>query len=134
MHVRRGDYITDPLAITYHGVCSPEYYKSAIAYIEQHVDNPHFFIFSDDYEWSKENFKFINHPVTCVQGSEGKDYEDMELIRECKHNIIANSTFGWWGAWLNPKKDKIMIGPKKWFKNSPKSDIKDLLTDDWVKL
>ncbi|HEY4494538.1 MAG TPA: alpha-1,2-fucosyltransferase [Candidatus Paceibacterota bacterium] len=134
LHVRRGDYTTDPLAITYHGVCSPEYYKKAIAYIEEHVPSPHFFIFSDDYEWSKENFKFINHPVTCVKGSEGKDYEDMELVRECKHNIIANSTFGWWGAWLNPKKDKIMIGPKKWFANAPKGDTKDLLTDEWIKL
>lgn len=134
VHVRRGDYTTDPLAIKYHGICSQDYYKSAIKYIEENVSSPHFFIFSDDYKWSSNNFKYLKYPVTYIKGSEGKDYDDLSLMKECKHHIISNSTFGWWGAWLNPRKDKKVIAPKLWFKNAPKADTKDLLPKEWIKI
>lgn len=133
LHVRRGDYVTDPAAVVQHGVCSPEYYKNGIAYIEKNVQNPHFFIFSDDFQWSVENFKSLNHPVTCIEGSEANDYEDLAMMRECKHHIISNSSFGWWGAWLNPRKDKIVIGPKKWFKGFDKVDTSDIFPNNWVR-
>ncbi|MEK7607398.1 MAG: alpha-1,2-fucosyltransferase [Patescibacteria group bacterium] len=133
LHVRRGDYVTDPVAVVHHGVCSPEYYKKAIAYIEKNVSNPHFFIFSDDFQWSVENFKSLKHPIVCVRGNEASDYEDLALIRECKHHIISNSSFGWWGAWLNPSKNKIVIGPKKWFKGLDKVDISDIFPSNWIK-
>lgn len=134
LHVRRGDYVTDPLAATMHGVCSMDYYAAAIAHIEENVENPHFFIFSDDYAWSVENFKHLKHPVTCIKGSEASDYEDLALMSSCRHHIIANSSFGWWGAWLNPRPDKIVIAPKVWFRNAPKADTKDVYAENWIRL
>ncbi len=134
LHVRRGDYVTDPLAAKMHGVCTMEYYLAAIDHIEKSVEDPHFFIFSDDYSWSVENFKFLKHPVTCIKGSEASDYEDLALMSECRHHIIANSSFGWWGAWLNPRKDKIVIAPKVWFRNAPKADTRDVYASNWIRL
>jgi hypothetical protein len=134
LHVRRGDYVTDPLAAVMHGTCTMEYYQAAIAHIEKNLQNPHFFIFSDDFAWASENFKTLKHPVTCIKGSEVSDYEDLSMMRECKHHIIANSSFGWWGAWLNPRKDKIVIAPKVWFRNAPKANTKDIYADNWVRL
>lgn len=134
LHVRRADYVTDPNSSVFHGICSLEYYQHAIAYITQRIPSPHFFIFSDDYEWSVENFKFLNYPFTCVRGSEEKNYEDMHLMSRCAHHIIANSSFSWWGAWLNPRPDKIVIAPKVWFANAPKADTRDLLPDEWIKM
>lgn len=134
LHVRRGDYITDTSANAYHSVCSMEYYQRAITYMTERIPSPHFFIFSDDYEWSVENFKFLKHPFTCVRGSEERNYEDMRLMAQCKHHIIANSSFSWWGAWLNPSKEKQVIAPKQWFANAPKNDTRDLLPEEWVKM
>ncbi|HVU06301.1 MAG TPA: alpha-1,2-fucosyltransferase [Thermodesulfobacteriota bacterium] len=134
LHVRRGDYVTDPLAAEMHGVCSMSYYAAAIAHIEKNVANPHFFIFSDDYAWSVENFKGLKHPVTCIKGTEASDYEDLALMSACKHHIIANSSFGWWGAWLNPRTDKVVVAPKVWFRNAPKADTKDVYAENWIRL
>lgn len=111
-----------------------QYYQKAIEYIAQRVDSPHFFIFSDDYEWSVENFKFLQFPYTCISNGADKNYEDMTLMSQCQYHIIANSSFSWWGAWLDPRKDKIVIAPKQWFANAPKNDTKDLLPDTWIKL
>lgn len=132
IHVRRGDYISDPEINAYHGTCSPQYYQRAIHCIEQQVSSPHFFIFSNDYEWSVENFKFLNGSYTCVRGSDAKNYEDMHLMSRCRHHIIANSSFGWWGAWLNPSKEKQVVAPKRWFANVPKGDARDLFPEDWI--
>ena len=134
LHVRRTDYITHAASNAFHGVCSPEYYREAIAHITSKVSSPHFFIFSDDYDWVVENFKFLQYPYTCIKNGPDKNFEDMTLMSQCTHNIIANSSFSWWGAWLNPKKDKIVIAPKRWFANSPKQNTKDLLPDNWIKL
>jgi len=134
LHVRRTDYVTHAESNTFHGICSPEYYRDAIAYIGNHVSLPNFFIFSDDYEWVVENFKFLQYPYTCIKNGPDKNYEDLTLMSQCKHNIIANSSFSWWGAWLNSKNDKIVIAPKRWFANSPKSNTDDLLPASWIKL
>lgn len=134
LHVRRGDYITRPSANIFHGVCSPEYYKTAVDFISKKVPDPHFFLFSDDYEWTKENFKWLPFPFTCVKNPSEKNYEDLMLMAACRHHIIANSTFSWWGAWLNPRKDKIVIAPKKWFANAPKNNAQDLLPEEWLKM
>ncbi|MEK7609632.1 MAG: alpha-1,2-fucosyltransferase [Patescibacteria group bacterium] len=134
LHVRRTDYVTHKISNEYHGTCSQEYYKNAIKYVAERVPSPHFFIFSDDYGWVVENFKFLQYPYTCIKNGPEKNYEDLTLMSKCKHHIIANSTFSWWGAWLNPKKDKIVIGPKQWFKNAPKANTVDLFPDGWIKL
>lgn len=134
LHVRRGDYITRPDAAVFHGTCSLEYYKNAIEHISKKVSLPHFFLFSDDPEWTRENFKWLPFPFTCVKNPSEKNYEDLILMSSCKHHIIANSSFSWWGAWLNSRKDKIVIAPEKWFANAPKNDTRDLLPETWIKM
>jgi hypothetical protein len=105
----------------------------ALKKITSCIETPHFFIFSDDTEWAQENlyfehpFKFITH-----NGAE-KSYEDMRLMSLCRHNIIANSSFSWWGAWLNRNPEKIVIAPRKWF-NDPSINTDDLIPENWIKI
>ncbi len=130
LHVRRGDYVQNLKTNAYHGTCSMEYYKKAIEYIKNKVGDMKLFIFSDDIEWAKEQelFKgatFVSHPGI-------KDYEEIMLMSLCKYNIVANSSFSWWGAWLNSNNNKIVVAPSKWF-NVPK-DTSDLIPDNWVRV
>lgn len=134
LHVRRTVFVSDPAISAFHGSCSLKYYKSAVEHIIKSDPSPHFFLFSDDHEWVEENFKWLPFPYTCVKNGIDKNYEDMILMSQCRHHIIANSSFSWWGAWLNPRSDKIVIAPKKWFANAPKNDTRDLLPDNWIKL
>ena len=122
MHVRRGDYVN---LSEYHYNLSIDYYKNAIDYFKGYK----FLVFSDDIEWCKENFK--GKDFTFIQNS--NDFEDLYQMSECEHNIIANSTFSWWGAYLNPNKNKIVIYPNKWFgsKYSDWTTI-DLFPDNWI--
>lgn len=134
IHVRRGGYLTVEGAKRLFPVCTREYYENAINKIYSLVDNPQFFIFTQDYDWVKNNFK-QNVPITTVKNKEG--YKDLELMKHCKHNIIANSTFSWWGAWLNNNPDKIVIAPKVWYKiNSYQKMYEkgDLIPKEWIKL
>lgn len=128
LHVRRGDYVK---LQDFFGLCDLDYYKSAINFIADKVENPHFFLFSDDVDWVKENLK-IDFPYTIVDFNHGKDSVwDMMLMKNCKHNIIANSSFSWWGAWLNENPDKIVIAPKQWFADGTKTDI---VPDNWQRI
>lgn len=130
IHIRRGDYIANPITFEYHGVCPLEYYYAAINFIAKKISDTHFYIFSDDPKWVQQNLK-INFPHTYVTHNQNsKDYMDLWLMSLCKHHVIANSSFSWWGAWLSNNKDKIVIAPKKWF-NQPYIDIKDLIPDSW---
>jgi len=126
IHVRRGDYVGLP---NNHPVQSIDYYKTAIKIID---DDKHFLIFSDDIKWCKENFDFIK---TKTYISDNLDYEDLYLMSMCKNNIIANSTFSWWGAWLNKNENKQVIAPNKWFGvfNSH-LDTKDLYPNEWIRI
>lgn len=133
LHIRRGDYVNDPKTNAIHGTCSLEYYKNAIQYIDKRVKNPHFFVFSDDLDWTRDNLK-THYPMTFVDCNGPLDgHEDMRLMSKCKHNIVANSGFSWWGAWLNDNPDKIVIGPKKWVQ-SDKYKMHTLVPDEWVRL
>ena len=115
LHIRRGDYLSNPTAVGYHGVCSLDYYQQAVQLIASKVPNPHFYVFSDDLEWAKLNLA-LEFPVSFVGHNVGDQaFQDLRLISHCQHQIIANSSFSWWGAWLNPHLEKIVIGPKKWF-------------------
>lgn len=115
IHIRRGDYITDKKTNEYHGVCDLNYYKKAITIIKSKCQQPTFFIFSDDIEWAKANMSGEN--MVIVSDLTIEDVEEMFLMSQCQHNIIANSSFSWWGAWLNNNQDKIVIVPKKRFNN-----------------
>ncbi len=108
-----------------------DYYDAAIAYIKKNIPNPELFVFSDDIAWVQENFK-TDIPMMIVP-SDIKDYEAGRLMSLCRHNIIANSTFSWWAAWLNTNEKKIVIAPKKWF-NDPSRDTKEFLPSSWIPL
>lgn len=128
LHVRRGDYVK--LAHIY-GVCDEKYYNQAVQYIQNQITEPHFFLFSDDVEWVRNNI-VLNSPYTIVDINNGEQgFFDLELMKNCSHNIIANSSFSWWGAWLNQNPNKIVVSPEKWFADGRPSDI---ICKDWVKI
>jgi hypothetical protein len=133
MHVRRGDYVYNPYnAELYGNICTLEYYNKAINILKGKISNPVFYVFSDDINWIKNNL-FIENAI-YIDWNEGvNSYIDMQLMSCCKHNIIANSTFSWWGAWLNSNEDKIIIAPNKWFQN-PNMNTCDLLPKDWIQI
>jgi hypothetical protein len=129
LHVRRGDYVTNKGASEFLGVCSPGYYRNAVEYISKRVRQPHFFIFSDDVQWVKANMHF-DHPYTIVAGH--PDHVDLQLMSICKHNIIANSSFSWWGAWLNANPGKLVVCPLRWF-NDQTIDPAYMIPNGWHK-
>ena len=121
VHLRRGDY--KGVEDMYGGICTPEYYERAISYMEEHLENPTFYIFSNDIAWVKENFKGKNFVyITSDMFETYENWYDMLLMSSCKNNIIANSSFSWWGAWLNRNKEKLVIAPEKWVNTSPTPD------------
>lgn len=133
VHVRRGDYVTSPLASSICGTCSLDYYKKGVGIIVKRVHEPHFFIFSDDPEWAKKNLKIDFPTVYVTHNGADKGYEDMRLMSNCKHFVIANSSFSWWGAWLSCNPNKIILAPRKWFKKGD-VDTKDLIPKGWTRI
>ena len=132
LHIRRGSYLL-PSHFSTHGICSLDYYYRGVKYLTQTVKYPHFFIFSDDPQWVRDNLK-ISYPTTHVDhNGADKDYEDLRLMSQCKHHIIANSTFSWWGAWLNANPNKIVLAPRRWF-GDPSMDNRDLIPERWIKV
>lgn len=133
LHVRRGDYVANKSTGQHHGGSSLEYYQAAIAEMTARLRDPHFFVFSDEQDWVKEHLRFAA-PMTYVDhnGPE-KGSEDLRLMSLCRHHIIANSSFSWWGAWLSGHKGKIVIAPQKWF-NQDEIVTSDLLSEKWLRL
>lgn len=135
IHIRRGDYMSPENYDMYGCIATPTYYKKAIKVIEEKVENPTFFVFSNDMDWVKKNIQ-INSRVFYIDINSGNgSYKDMQLMSNCKHNIIANSSFSWWGAWLNENKNKIVIAPKKWInREDVDSDKIELFCEGWTLL
>ena len=135
LHIRRGNYVTIDSVNKMHGTVSMEYYDKAISLIEQKVPDPNFYVFSDDIQWVKENLK-TKHTLVFVDINDAEsDFEDLRLMSNCKHNIIANSTFSWWGAYLNTNPNKIVIAPERWFADNLKNkEAKDIIPLNWIKL
>lgn len=132
LHVRRGDIAVNPASLAFHGLCSLDYYRRAIDYVTARVKHPEFYIFSDDISWVKENLQ-LSYPTHYIDHNNGSEsYNDMHLMSLCNHHIIANSSFSWWGAWLNPRKDKIVIAPELWF--IADFDSSDIVPSDWTKI
>jgi hypothetical protein len=126
LHVRRGDFVS---LQNYHTLQTVDYYKKSIEIIGE---DKYYLIFSDDIKWCEENLSFIKNKIFI---SENHDYVDLYLMSLCKNNIIANSTFSWWGAWLNRNINKKVIIPSKWFgDNNSHLDTIDLYCDKWIKL
>ncbi|MBD1420246.1 alpha-1,2-fucosyltransferase [Sphingobacterium chuzhouense] len=131
LHIRRGDYLIE--ANQHLGsICDHNYYEKAIAYIKSKIDAPLFIVFSNDIPWCRETFKDID--AVFVDWNIGKQsYIDMQLMSLCNHNIIANSSFSWWGAWLNNNPDKIVVSPDKWINETrANTDGRGLILDSFV--
>ena len=126
LHVRRGNYLN----LKNFNVLDIDYYMKAVEYIRKNVEKPTFYIFSDDLEWCKNSLGFLDN---CIFVDSTKtEIDDLKLMSFCKHNIIANSSFSWWGAWLNLNCKKTVIAPKGWLLNDPGSS--NVILSDWVKL
>lgn len=135
LHIRRGDYVSSAITNWYHGTCSMEYYQRAVEIIAEKMPSPTLYVFTDDPAWAKENLH-LPYPTIVLDDERGShDYEDMHLMSLCKHHIIANSSFSWWGAWLNESTDKLVIAPKQWLANEEHNrHTLDLVPNTWMRI
>jgi len=132
LHVRRGDYLLAKNQ-SVHGLCDLDYYKRAMNHFQELNLTPRFVIFSDDIAWTKENLGLDDTHFFIDGNGVDRNYEDIFLMSNCHHHIMANSSFSWWGAWLNPAADKIVIAPKNWFSNETLS-AEDIYGHKWKRL
>jgi hypothetical protein len=133
LHVRRGDYVTNPSANAFHGLCPLDYYYRGLDDVARHLARPECFVFSDDPAWVRQNLK-LSVPMTVVD-IHGPDeaHEDLRLMAACRSYVIANSSLSWWGAWLGRHPGKRVVAPRQWFR-SPSRDAADLIPEHWVRL
>lgn len=129
INVRRTDYLNT----NFHGVMGMDYINNARTIIESKVDNPHYFIFSDDVDWCRENMKFDNMTIVDHSYKGEKFGYYLQLMSKCKHFIIPNSSFAWWAAWMNTDDSKIVISPKQWFTDN-NINTNDLIPSNWIRI
>lgn len=132
LHIRRGDYISNSEANKCHGVLPLKYYYDSIYYIKSLKKNIKLYIFSDDIPWAKKNLK-VQDDILFIESIPQSAHIEMHLMKNCKHNIIANSSFSWWGAWLNENPEKIVCAPQSWF-DDKKINTADILPESWIKI
>lgn len=130
IHVRRGDYVKKRRLETIGSVCSPKYYRDAIARIRARVPQPRFFVFSDDPAWVRDNVK-LDDALQVDINTGGASFRDMQLMSLCKHNIIANSSFSWWGAWLNANPGRLVLAPDVWSRDA---SMPDVVPEGWLRI
>lgn len=130
LHIRRGDYLKIPLFPVY----GLEYYQKAINWILQVVTEPVFYIFSNDHDWCRKNIPIDNPTYFVSHNTEENPYFDLYLMSLCKHNIIANSSFSWWAAWLNTNTNKRIIAPYPWVNKTSRlfNNIEDVIPARWT--
>lgn len=133
LHIRRGDFVTNPQS-AFNGLVGIPFYEKAAGLIASRYKDKKIklFVFSDDIQWARDNLKLL-YQINLVSSPEIHDYEEITLMSRCMHHIIANSTFSWWGAWLNPKKDKIVVAPKQWLKDKTAEEL-DILPPEWIRI
>lgn len=130
LHVRRGDYMEPKFYKRYGTVCSQAYFQRAVEMMLAQVPQAHFYIFSDDVEWVQQNLRLPRATVvSCNRGADS--WQDMMLMSLCRHNIICNSTFSWWGAWLNANPEKRVIAPSRWLADT---DMPYIIPETWIKV
>lgn len=132
IHVRRGDYVNNAKTLKVHGVCSVAYYQQAIATMRARAGNPRFFVFSNDMAWARDNLA-LGADAVFVEGNKDAPEVDIHLMAQCRHHIIANSSFSWWGAWLAASPQKTVIAPTPWFDNS-RHNASDLVPASWLRV
>ncbi|GAB2528232.1 alpha-1,2-fucosyltransferase [Spirosoma aerophilum] len=134
VHIRRGDYVHHPEFSQTFGFIGLDYYQKGIEIMKNRYPNCAFFVFSDDKKWVNENFSFLENYTFVDNKGPNSDISDLQLMSLCRHNIIANSSYSWWGAWLNSNSEKLVIAPQRWYKNKPEIDTKDMIPASWLKL
>ncbi|HNZ40154.1 MAG TPA: alpha-1,2-fucosyltransferase [Candidatus Latescibacteria bacterium] len=133
LHIRRGDYVTNPVLADIYGTPGLQYYARALEVVAGHTNAPHVFVFSDDIPWARENF-VTNLPTEFVcHNGPGKEIEDLRLMSRCRHHIIANSSFSWWGAWLAEHPGQLVIAPDPWFRDRKWAPA-DIVSVRWTTL
>lgn len=133
IHIRRGDYVSDPATARVHELCPPEYYVRGLALAVSGLARPHGFVFSDDPDWARANFS-APIPTTFVDvNSPGDACWDLHLMAACRNFVIANSSLSWWAAWLGGSPDKRVVAPQNWFK-PPGKNTADLIPESWIKV
>jgi hypothetical protein len=131
VHIRRGDFLKRKIK-AYHGVMSAFYFEKAIGIIKERIPSAYLYFFSDDINWVKQNL-VVNKNAEFVSAYTHSAIEDFYLMSQCRHNVIANSSFSWWAAWLNANPDKIVVGPLKWF-SSGGINTTDLMPNTWLRI
>ena len=134
LHIRRGDYVTHPTFSRAFGFIGLDYYRAAIEQLASRFPTLSLFVFSDDPAWVADNFRANVPVVSVVNTGPNADLDDLYLMRHCHHHIIANSSFSWWGAWLNPRPDKVVVAPRHWFRDKPDWNTTDLLPAGWLRV
>ena len=130
IHVRRGDYLLEKHWKALGCICQSSYYLNALAELEKRVKHPHYYVFSEDLNWVRQNLPLTK--AEFIDWNKGEDsWQDMMLMSHCRHHIICNSTFSWWGAWLNPRENKTVIMPERWFQHC---DTPNIYPDGWIKV
>jgi hypothetical protein len=122
MHVRRGDYVSDPRAAEFHGNLTPAYYRRALELVTADAPHPAVYVFSDDPVWSRQNLE-LGVPAVFVDSRAQHPCVDMSLLRDCAHVVTANSSFSWWGAWLGDRDGRTVVAPDRWFAHDPARHI-----------
>lgn len=134
VHIRRGDYISNPTAQAFHGVPGVAYVDRAIEILKSKVQDPHFVIFSDDIAWCREHLSHLQPATFMDSSSEGrKSALHLYFMSCCRHYIVANSSFSWWGAWLGQQEDSVVIAPSQWFLNE-QVDTSDMVPSSWIRI
>jgi len=133
IHVRRGDYVSNPTFNVALGACGVEYYDRALEIIAIRVGCPTFYLFSDDLEWVRANLRIPGPLVTVDHNRDGSGVEDLRLMSRCRHFVIANSSFSWWGAWLGQDRGGTVVAPARWF-NNDKTPAADRIPLSWIRV
>jgi hypothetical protein len=132
VHIRRGDLLTNPGAAALHGTCSDAYYQTALQKLKINFPDLKVIVFSDEPDYVHRKMQFLK-PEVIVDWNNNRGWEDLHLMQQCSHHIIANSSFSWWGAWLNPSANKQVIAPARWF-NTGSIDTSTLIPEGWIKI
>ncbi|MEI6727382.1 MAG: alpha-1,2-fucosyltransferase [Actinomycetes bacterium] len=134
LHVRRGDYVSEPEVARIHQVCDETYYARCLEYLAPRLNDPHFYVFSDEPDWVREHLH-VPFPTTIVADHyAATEVEDLWLMAQCRHHVIANSSFSWWGAWLDARQSKIVVMPRRWFNDREPEHSADIRPPGWVAL
>ena len=138
LHVRRGDYVSLASAASFHGVLPLSYYQSALSHLRGQIIAPKVFVFSDDSDWCRANLSLESSAVVVDHNTGADAWQDLLLLARCRHHVIANSSFSWWGAWLADQRQmnmaRIVIAPNRWFAHQTDLNLNDRFPAHWVKL